>query len=674
MLDHSLKTKVLSTPFRLVSENVMRNRRIAGHIISVWLVGIIVISAFAPAMLGNSVTTDLTRLDAGNASVSLSAKAASFLHDYTYNSTLRLCSEVYGNSGNSLGFSGQVFWILSDNLFAYYALQQYDKTVSDSIKNQIEAYAKNYSLPTDPNGLPVSFKHEPILGDKLPAGTPHGYNLYNLTQKDSYLVATEVDNGSVWPDWMNYSDELAWTGMSFLNGGDATDAMVCYNNMMSMWDGFGFADAAHNNTNAPQYGYYEPFKLALAIILRQRLKLPKPPQETTMENILAACQGPDGGIATGYDKNLSTVGHTENTETTALVVIANVSKHVKVGLFYYVWYTGELGKDHWNGSSGWTVVDTPLLGFYNSSDPKVIKQHLDWFKELGIDFLIISWWGPHSFEDNATKTIFSIVKQYDYPIQITIMVEAYNWSGIYDFKTIYNYINDTYVVPYPSICLKLNDLPLVCIWNDNINMTATQANRDAIHNVTGFTARIVGQSDYVDWYAWRPCSTDQDSEGYPNIFPKLSMDGFTCIEPRYDDSHIGGSSTFDENYTDGLYDEQWRTVQEYADQGNLSIVAIYSWNEYHERSQIEPHISPDGSYVQSPFSKTYHYIQNIHDYIQITPEFPSLLVPTLLMIATLLAVVVLKRKQTIRTKPTRAALSLYYACALEPATRLRIPT
>ena len=624
----------------------MRNLTIGGYIVTVWLVGVILISLFVSATpVGVSATIDLPSVDAANTSDLVSAKAASFLLDYTYNSTLGLCSEVYGNSGNSLGFPGQVFWIITDNLFAYYALQPYNKTISDVIKNQIEAYATNYSLPTDLNGLPVSFKHEPILGDELPAGAPHGYNLYNLTQKDSYLVATEVDNGSVWPDWMNYSDELAWMGMSFLNGGDAIDAMVCYNNMMSMWDGFGFADAAHNNTKAPQYGCYEPFKLALAIILRQRLKLPKPSQENTMEDILAACQGPDGGIATGYDKNLSTAGHVKNTETTALVVIANVCKHVKVGLFYYVWYTGELGKDHWNGSSGWTVVDTPLLGFYNSSDPKVIKQHLEWFKELGIDFLIISWWGPNSFEDNATKTIFSMVKQYDYPIQIAIMVEAYNWSGEYNFNAIYDYINDTYVAQYGSIYMKLNDLPLVCFFNDNINMTKTEENRTAIYSVTGFSARIVGQSDYVDWYAWRPCNGD--NEGYPNIFPKLSKDDFTCIEPRYDDSHIGGNNTFDENYTDGLYDQQWRTAQEYMDQGNLSIVAIYSWNEYHERSEIEPHISPDGTYVLSPFSKTYDYIQNI-------PEVPSLLVPTLLMIATLLAVIVLRRKQTIRTKPTRA--------------------
>jgi hypothetical protein len=37
-----------------------------------------------------------------------------------------------------------------------------------------------------------------------------------------------------------------------------------------------------------------------------------------MEDSLATCQQPNGGIATGYTRSLSTVGYEENTETTAL--------------------------------------------------------------------------------------------------------------------------------------------------------------------------------------------------------------------------------------------------------------------------------------------------------------------------------------------------------------------
>lgn len=278
---------------------------------------------------------------AGNATVEVdiisdqvSVSAAHFLLDYTYDSTLGLCSEVYGKGGNSLGSLGQVFWICSDNLLAYYALKQYDENVSNTIDNTLRAYAKNYSLPTDSSGLPISYKHEAILGDVLPVGIPRNpgnntngpFNYYKLKNESSVIIGTEVNNGTSWNTWVNYADELAWQGLSCINQNNTAEAQAYYYSMMRMWDGYGFADAAYNGINTPQYGHYEPYKLALAIILRQRLNLPKPPQESTMDDILAACQGPDGGIATGYDKDWSTAGHNENTETTAMVIIANVTR------------------------------------------------------------------------------------------------------------------------------------------------------------------------------------------------------------------------------------------------------------------------------------------------------------------------------------------------------------
>ncbi len=315
------------------------------------------------------------------------------------------------------------------------------------------------------------------------------------------------------------------------------------------------------------------------------------------------------------------------------------SSDVKVGLFYYVWYEereGELTGRHWNDSDVNTVVDEPILGYYSSQDVRIIKQHLDWFKILNISFLIISWWGPDSYEDNSAKVIFSMVKQYDYPIEITLMVEAYNWSGTYDFMAIYDYINETYVVPYGSTYMKLNGLPLVCFFNDNIHMTRTEANRTVIRSVSGFSARIVGHSDYVDWWAWPIAGYNEAAE------PKLSKDGYVGILPRYDDTHLPNrtNTMYDVDYTEGLYDKQWSEVFRLRNESEVNFVAIYSWNEYHERSQIEPLINPDGECVLSPFAKTYHYVQ-------IIPELSSFLILPLFMIATLLAVIACRRKRTV---------------------------
>jgi hypothetical protein len=620
-------------------------------LIVILLCGAICASAL---ILHASETTDALDMENGNVPDPISAKAAGFLLNYTYDATMGLCSEVYGLTGNSLHFNGSVFWICSDNMLTWYALQDYDETVSDTIKNTIEAYAEKYSLPRDSKGLPIDFKHEVIWGDTLPDRVPYGFNLPNLIATPSYIVASEVDNRSdaPWNNWYNYSDECAWMGMSYLNKGDVTDALACYNNMTRFWDGYGFADAAYSDPNAPQYGYYEPFKLALAIIFRERLGLPKPSSESTMERILAACQGPDGGIATGYDKNLSTRGHIEDTETTALVVIADIGQPVKAGVFYYVWYQGVYGSGHWNGTLGWTVIDTPLLGFYNSDDVSVIRQHLDWFEELGISFLIISWWGASSlgvndsidlFTNEVTNTIFQVISTDNYPIQVALMVEGFNESyipgkdGTYNITAIYDYIYDTYYSKYPNIFLKLYGRPLVCWWNQP-NMTGDPnpnlKNIQQIHNDTRFVGRIIGHHSYVDWQAWRPCSAN--SSETPVFNPN---DGVVIIEPRYDGSHIGqgAGSVFDPTYSQGLYDSQWNYVLHNMDE--INYVIIYSWNEYHERSEIEPHIGPDGEYVLLPFAKTYHYIQTM-----MVPEFPSLLILPPFMMVSLLVVMVQKRK------------------------------
>jgi hypothetical protein len=322
---------------------------------------------------------------------------------------------------------------------------------------------------------------------------------------------------------------------------------------------------------------------------------------------------------------------------------------VKVGLFYYVWYTGKPGEDHWNGSLPWTVVDEPLLGYYNSSNSTVIKQHLEWFRELNINFLIISWWGPPGLggnvfnEDSATREVFNVINETGSNVKVTLMVEGFNMSGNYDFKAIYDYISTNYLDVYPNEFFELNGKPLVCWWNDD-NMTGpngqpNNTNIQQILNDSRFEARIIGHDDYVNWTAWRPNSLPGQNNS--NVLPVLSVDGFTCIEPRYDDTHINGTNAIDPNYSLGMYDNQWNWA---ISNSGVKIIAIYSWNEYHERSQIEPHIAPDGEYVLLPYAETYHYIQ-----IMTVSEFSTFLFLPPLLVTTLLAVTIYKRKSKTKT-------------------------
>jgi hypothetical protein len=299
--------------------------------------------------------------------------------------------------------------------------------------------------------------------------------------------------------------------------------------------------------------------------------------------------------------------------TPFLVNFSVCQRDIKVGLYYYAWYDEGYGNRHWNSTPPgsnllqWNVVDKPILGYYGCQNTTIITQQLQWFTELGVDFLIISWWGPNSYEDESTKRIFSTIQQANYSIQVAIMVEAFDWTNNYNFTAIYEYIYNTYASPYPITYMSIEDKPLVCFYND-ANMTGTEARRTDIYfSDPRFAARIVGHNDYVDWWFGVPSSTNSSRAVLPS-----NKDRVACVEPRYDNYFINGTPTvrFDINYTEGLYDEQWNTALELVNLNKIDYITIYSWNEYHERSQIEPHIT-DGNYVLSLFGKTESYIDQV---------------------------------------------------------------
>ncbi|MCB1228976.1 MAG: glycoside hydrolase family 99-like domain-containing protein [Verrucomicrobiae bacterium] len=73
---------------------------------------------------------------------------------------------------------------------------------------------------------------------------------------------------------------------------------------------------------------------------------------------------------------------------------------IHVSAYYYPWYS-DTGR-HWNlGYAGKERGDGPELGRYSSRSPETIRQHLEWSEEFGIANWICSWWGPGSWEDET---------------------------------------------------------------------------------------------------------------------------------------------------------------------------------------------------------------------------------------------------------------------------------
>jgi len=265
-----------------------------------------------------------------------------------------------------------------------------------------------------------------------------------------------------------------------------------------------------------------------------------------------------------------------------------------VGVFYYPWYEEGNQTLHWNQTlyNDTTVVDKPVLGWYDCANETVIRQQLDWMTYAGIDFVIISWWGwgPANTVDSAVQKIFETTNSSFPQMKLAIMVEDFNGSGQYDFAEIHSHILNEYIAKYDTVYFKLNGRPVICWWNAP-NTTDNEVNRAEIVKENRTEIRIIGHRyDYVNWTAWNPNTVDVDPRNATRI---SESDGFTCIEPRYDNSyldwiHKGRKVAEDQDLSAGLYDVQWQSVITQAALGSVRIVAIYSWNEFHERSQIEP--------------------------------------------------------------------------------------
>jgi len=225
-----------------------------------------------------------------------------------------------------------------------------------------------------------------------------------------------------------------------------------------------------------------------------------------------------------------------------------------VGVYFYVWY-----RHPWDDA----IVDVPVIGKYDSSLESTIEWQLRLMQEAGIDFVIISWWGAYDKTDGATFKVFEVIEKKKFDIKACIMVEPHDDK--IDYREVYDYIYDRYAKR--DSYFKYKEKPLLMFFE---NIPSYVDSR--------FTVRTVGVGSY-DWYYWLGVPIVKNK--YASVIPRydnyfLYLKGYTNVTVR-----------IDENLTEGIYDLQWRVVIQ--KKHDIEILAIVSWNEYYERTMIEPH-------------------------------------------------------------------------------------
>src|SRR3979411_538692 len=77
----------------------------------------------------------------------------------------------------------------------------------------------------------------------------------------------------------------------------------------------------------------------------------------------------------------------------------------KVQLFYYPWYGNPSvagSYRHWPQGNLTPPLEIssnfyPKLGAYDSGDPAVLNQHMNWIQQSGAGTIVYSWWGQGSY-------------------------------------------------------------------------------------------------------------------------------------------------------------------------------------------------------------------------------------------------------------------------------------
>jgi len=256
--------------------------------------------------------------------------------------------------------------------------------------------------------------------------------------------------------------------------------------------------------------------------------------------------------------------------------------------YYYIWFDPQ----SWDRAK----TDYPLLGPYSSDDANVMRQHIQWAKDAGVDGFIVSWKSTDKLNRRLDQLV-KIAEQENF--KLAIIYEGLDFTRNplppNQVDADLNYFIQHYA---NNPVFDLFQKPLV-IWSgtweyslDEIK-SVTQTKRNDLlilaseKNVEGYQ-RL---SDIVDGDAYYWSSVNPDS--HPSYSDKLTALGdaihknggvwIAPAAPGFDARLVGGTSIVERKGGETLKTELNTALQSMPD-----AIGLISWNEFSENSYIEP--------------------------------------------------------------------------------------
>lgn len=261
---------------------------------------------------------------------------------------------------------------------------------------------------------------------------------------------------------------------------------------------------------------------------------------------------------------------------------------VPVLAYYYIWFDIR----SWNRAK----ADYPVLGRYSSDNSSVMRQHIRWAKDAGIDGFIVSWKGTYKL-NRRLQQLVRIAEQENF--KLAIIYESLDFERhplpVEQVDADLNYFIERYA---HKEVFSVFEKPMV-IWSGTWKFSVqeiesvVQDKKEHIlilaseKNVKGYQ-RLAELVD-GDAYYWSSVNPDMHP-GYPkkiiDMGKAVHQHGGIWVAPAapgFDTRLLGEATVVDRKEGETL-----RRQLEAALQSDPDAVGLISWNEFSENSHIEP--------------------------------------------------------------------------------------
>jgi hypothetical protein len=294
-----------------------------------------------------------------------------------------------------------------------------------------------------------------------------------------------------------------------------------------------------------------------------------------------------------------------------------------VATFFYPWYASAAHDGAWRhwDEGGHTPPDDvgsdyyPMRGAYSSSDPAVLDSQMGDLQASGIGEAVVSWWGQGSYEDQALPAVINAAAHHG--VVVGIQIEPYDGRSPTSVTSDFDYLRQLGIT---DIWVYQADQLTPDAWvaiNDHFPGIRTMAESGNVSFVKdGGLAQWAAESHFRGIYIYDAINYEgRDDAAFCGSARLRNLVCAPVAAPGFVAIRATGAGYGRSRETGFTYDRRWLG----ALGSRPDVVAITSYNEWHEGSQIEPAVAKclsaafcyfnyEGAYGSSPSAAPFAYL------------------------------------------------------------------